>query len=104
MRLGNASWCAGACAIAVGLLGVVPNATAASTFKPCGKIIGHEHVVALKVEVSGMSCEAASRGLKSPKTTAQLGYRCGIASHPPLEYFTCHRKVGGTVRFREIQR
>jgi hypothetical protein len=104
MRWGSASLAAGACSVVVGLLGLAPSATAASTFKPCGKIVGYEHVVAMKVEVSGMSCEAASRGLKSTKTPAQLGYRCVATARPPVEYFTCHRKVGGTVRFREIQR
>jgi hypothetical protein len=105
MRLANAGWGAGACSVVIGLLGLVPNATATSTFKPCGKIVGNEHVVAMKVEVSGMPCEAASKAIKSPKTPAQLGYRCVVTARPPLEYFTCHRKTGGTVRFREtVQR
>ena len=104
MRVGNASLGAVACSVVIGLLGLVPNASAAATFKPCGKIVGYQHVVAMKVEVSGMSCEAASRGLKSPKTDAQLGYRCVATARPPVEYFTCQREAGGTVRFREIQR
>jgi hypothetical protein len=87
----------------VGLLGLVPGATAAATFKPCGTIVGYEHVVAKKVEVSGMSCEVAGKGIKSPKTPAQLGYRCKEQAHASVTFFTCVRKAGGTVKFREEQ-
>ena len=101
MRLGRDALRVGACAAVIGLLGLAPNAIAAPTFKPCGRIVGYEHVVAMKVEVSKLSCETATKGLKSPKTPAQLGYRCVVRAQPPLKYFTCERNGGGTVRFRE---
>jgi hypothetical protein len=101
MRLGKDAWCVGACAAVVGVLGLVPSATAAPAFKSCGRIVGNEHVIAMKVEASGLSCEAAAKAIKSPKTPAQLGYRCVVRTQPPLRYFTCERKAGGLVRFRE---
>ncbi len=101
MKLARDASCVGACAAVIGLLGLAPNAMAAPAFKPCGRIVGYQHVVAMKVEVSGLSCEVAGRGLKSPKTPAQLGYRCVVRAVSPLEYFTCYRKAGGTIRFRE---
>lgn len=74
---------------------------ASANARQCGTVHGPAGTVAMKVEVEDMTCKQAAAAIKSPKSPAELGYRCKQREQGSVDYYSCTRLKGGKVRFRE---